>query len=156
MLDVVRVGMTGVPNNCTDIPKGCVARLHIPKPLLNRRTVKLAREGVAGKEVGLRIVSVNGRERGKGAGRGWVSGDRGLDPCHCIFLHLVQLLQNSLSHHSGSRRNLGLLRCHRGYTQGNLGLLQLNGAMAVVLLRHFPKGPRLGPIAIKDLQNKHK
>ena len=156
MLKADRVSMTGIPNDCTDIPKGCLAKLRIPKPLLDLHAVKLAREGVAAKEVGLRMVSGDGTERGKGAGRGWVSGDRGLDPYHCVFLHLIWLLQHSLSHQGGSQRNLRLLRCHRGYARGNLRLLRLNGATAAALLRHFPKGPRLGPITIKDLQNKHK
>ena len=97
-------------------------------------------------------------EQGKkeGGGEGWVSRDRGLDPCHYIFPNSIWHLQNGLSHQGSSRRNLGLLWCHRGYALGNLGLLQLNGATVAVLLRHFPEGPGLGPIAIKDLQNKHK
>jgi hypothetical protein len=76
--------------------------------------VKLVREGVGAEE---ELLNEGGAgERGKRVGGGWVSGDRGLDPCHCIFLHSIQLLQNSLSHQSGGRRNLGLLQCHRGYT----------------------------------------
>ena len=123
----------------------------MPRPPLNLHAVKLVREG-ADFEKDLLREGFENRE----VGGGWVSGNRGLDPCHCIFLHLIQLLQNGLGHTSGSQRNLKLLWCHRGYARGNLGLLWLNGATAAVLLWYFSKGPRLGPIAIKDLQNKHK
>ena len=156
MLKVDRVSMTGVPDDCTNVLKGHLAKLPKPKPLLDPRAVKLARKGVAGKEGVHGWVLVDRRERGKEVGRGWVSRDRGLDPCHYVFLHSIWLLQNSLSHPSSSWRNLGLLWCHRGYAQGNLGFLRLNGATAAALLWHFPKGPSLGPIAIKDLQNRHK
>ena len=88
--------------------------------------------------------------------RGWVSRNRGLNPYHFFFLHQFQLLQNSLHHIGSSQRNLELLQCHRGNVQGNPSLLWLYEAMAVTLLQHFSKGPRLGHIAIKELQNKHK
>ena len=150
---MVKVSMTSVPHDCTNISEGNGACLHFAKPFLDLRTVKLAGEGVVGKED--RFSEMEGGESEAGH-REWVSGDRGLDPCHCIFLHSVQLLQNSLSHTCSGRRNLAFLQCHRGNTQGNLGLLWLNGVTVVALLQHFPKGPRLGPIAIKDLQNIHK
>ena len=151
-LKVDRVSITGVSYNGIEVPKGQDTCLHSAEPLLDLHTVKLAREGVVGKEDRFREM-----ERGsEGVGGEWVSGDEGLDPCHCIFPNSIQLLQNGLSHQGSGWRNLGLLRCHRGYAWGNPGLLQLNGATVAALLQHFLKGPRLGPIAIKDLQNKHK
>ena len=85
--------MTTFSHNSTNVMKGDSTFLHLAKPLLNLHMVKLIREGVVEEEDVLRHgLSAKGRG-GSEAGEGqWVSGDRGLDPCHCVFHHWIWLL----------------------------------------------------------------
>ena len=77
-------------NNHFKIYKDNVSDLHVMNLSLNLHTVKLTRERVYEEEEFLwdTTMACRGSEReGNGGGGKWVSGGRGLDPCHCFVLH---------------------------------------------------------------------